>query len=113
MYIYIDASLFFSFIFSHYSLKPSLLTRTIYFRYKKAYESVKACPITFNHPSEAQQLMGVGPKLCDRLTEKMKDYCKSNGLPMPKVNRKGIVFILHYNEYLRPVKPNITAFLSG
>lgn len=55
--------------------------------------------------------MGVGPKLCDRLTEKMKDYCKSNGLPMPKLNRKGIYPSLH--ECLRPVNPNINpCFLS-
>lgn len=62
---------------------------------------MKACPITFNHPSEAQQLMGLGPKLCDRLTERMKDYCKSNGLPMPKLNRKGIYLSLC--KYLCPV----------
>lgn len=72
---------------------------------------MKACPIKFNHPSEAQQLMGVGPKLCDRLTEKMKDYCKSNGLPMPKLNRKGVYPFL--NECLRPINPKINpCFLS-
>ncbi|OAP63325.1 hypothetical protein AYL99_02552 [Fonsecaea erecta] len=56
--------------------------------YKKAYQSVKACPLTFNHPSEAQQLNGLGPKLCDRLTEKLKKHCEQNGLPMPKKKRK-------------------------
>lgn len=55
--------------------------------------------------------MGVGPKLCDRLTERMKDYCKINGLPMPKLNRKGIYPSLH--EYLRTINPNINhCFLS-
>lgn len=49
---------------------------------------MRACPLTFDHPSEAQQLMGLGPKLCDRLTERLKEHCQSNGLPMPKVNRK-------------------------
>ncbi|KAL4931173.1 crossover junction endonuclease MUS81 [Aspergillus undulatus] len=52
--------------------------------YKKAYESMKACPLVFQHPSEAQQLNGLGPKLCERLTDKLKDYCNENGLPMPE-----------------------------
>ncbi|KMU82747.1 crossover junction endonuclease mus-81 [Coccidioides immitis H538.4] len=53
--------------------------------YKKAYDSMKACPLTFNHPLEAQQLNGLGPKLCERLTVKLQDYCRDNGLPMPEV----------------------------
>ncbi|KAJ5643655.1 uncharacterized protein N7484_006162 [Penicillium longicatenatum] len=52
--------------------------------YKKAYESMKACPLEFQHPSQAQQLNGLGPKLCDRLTDKLKAYCAENGLPMPE-----------------------------
>ncbi|KAL1990910.1 hypothetical protein VTN49DRAFT_5913 [Thermomyces lanuginosus] len=52
--------------------------------YKKAYESMKACPLKFNHPSEAQQLNGLGPKLCERLTQKLKEHCERNGLPMPE-----------------------------
>lgn len=61
-----------------------LLTVT---RYKKAYQSMIACPITFKHPSEAQQLSGLGPKLCDRLADKLKEHCEENGLPMPKKGR--------------------------
>ncbi|EEQ84281.1 crossover junction endonuclease MUS81 [Blastomyces dermatitidis ER-3] len=53
--------------------------------YKKAYDSMKVCPIPFNHPSEAQQLHGFGPKLCDRLTAKLQTYCEQNGLPMPEL----------------------------
>lgn len=56
-------------------------------RYKKAYQSMTACPITFRHPSEAQQLTGLGPKLCDRLADKLKQHCEENGLPMPKKSR--------------------------
>lgn len=59
-------------------------------RYKKAYESMKACPLEFKHPSEAQQLNGLGPKLCDRLTDKLKAYCQENGLPMPEPPEKGL-----------------------
>lgn len=51
---------------------------------------MKACPLTFNHPSEAQQLHGLGPKLCDRLTEKLEAHCTENGLPIPKISRNGI-----------------------
>lgn len=42
----------------------------------------------FDHPSEAQQLNGLGPKLCDRLAEKLKGFCDANGLPMPVKGRK-------------------------
>ncbi|KAJ5750240.1 DNA-directed DNA polymerase family X beta-like N-terminal [Penicillium manginii] len=52
--------------------------------YKKAYESMKACPLEFQHPSQAQQLNGLGPKLCDRLTDKLKAYCREHSLLMPE-----------------------------
>lgn len=52
--------------------------------YKNAYESLKACPMTFQHPSELQQLRGFGPKLCERLEEKLKKHCDENGLDMPE-----------------------------
>lgn len=51
--------------------------------YKHAYDSLRACPISFQHPSELQQLKGFGPKLCERLTEKLRNHCEENGLPMP------------------------------
>ncbi|KAJ5155865.1 hypothetical protein N7492_008668 [Penicillium capsulatum] len=57
--------------------------------YKKAYESMKACPLPFEHPSQAQQLNGLGPKLCDRLTDKLKAHCAENGLPMPEPPGQG------------------------
>jgi len=47
---------------------------------------MKVCPLKFDHPSEAQQLNGLGPKLCDRLAKKLKEYCAAHGLPFP-VNR--------------------------
>jgi hypothetical protein len=50
---------------------------------------MKACPLEFQHPSQAQQLNGLGPKLCDRLTDKLKAYCEENGLPMPEPPDKG------------------------
>ena len=48
---------------------------------------MKACPLRFHHPAEAQQLSGLGPKLCDRLTDKLKAYCAENALPMPEALR--------------------------
>lgn len=56
--------------------------------YKKAYDSLKSCPLPFQHPSEAQQLHGFGPKLCERLVAKLAAHCKDNGLPMPEVPAK-------------------------
>ncbi|KAI0593891.1 hypothetical protein F4775DRAFT_469072 [Biscogniauxia sp. FL1348] len=56
--------------------------------YKHAYDALKACPVTFNHPSQLQQLRGFGPKLCDRLTAQLQKHCQENGLPMPKRPRK-------------------------
>ena len=52
--------------------------------YKHAYDSLKACPIAFEHPSQLQQLKGFGPKLCERLTDQLKKHCEENGLPMPE-----------------------------
>ena len=51
--------------------------------YKHAYDSLKACPIAFEHPASLVQLRGFGPKLCERLTEKLRQYCEENRLPMP------------------------------
>ncbi|KAH8675622.1 crossover junction endonuclease MUS81 [Xylariales sp. PMI_506] len=58
--------------------------------YRNAYNSLKACPIPFAHPSQLQQLKGFGPKLCDRLTDKMKKHCEENGLPMPQKRVGGL-----------------------
>ncbi|KAI9663417.1 MAG: Crossover junction endonuclease mus81 [Trizodia sp. TS-e1964] len=57
--------------------------------YKKAYDSIKACPLKLHHPLEAQQLNGLGPKLCQRLTDKLTNYCLDKGLPMPEPPHKG------------------------
>ena len=56
--------------------------------YKKAYDSLKACPLKFQHPSEAKQLTGFGDKLCSRLTEKLKEHCEETGEPMPQLPHK-------------------------
>ncbi|KAL5596804.1 hypothetical protein BROUX41_006512 [Berkeleyomyces rouxiae] len=59
--------------------------------YRNAYNSLKACPITFQHPNQLEQLRGFGPKLCSRLVEKLKEHCQANGLPMPRAFRKRVL----------------------
>ncbi|KAK8049030.1 Crossover junction endonuclease mus81 [Apiospora phragmitis] len=56
--------------------------------YKNAYNSLKACPMAFTHPCQLQALKGFGPKLCDRLTQKLQEHCEANGLPMPQKKRR-------------------------
>ncbi|RMD41443.1 hypothetical protein DV735_g3704, partial [Chaetothyriales sp. CBS 134920] len=60
-----------------------------YQTYKKAYQSMKASPITFSHPSEAVVLNGIGEKLCAWLTEQLQNHCRENGLPMPQKKSSG------------------------
>ncbi|PKX88528.1 crossover junction endonuclease MUS81 [Aspergillus novofumigatus IBT 16806] len=89
--------------------------------YKKAYESMKACPLVFQHPSEAQQLNGLGPKLCERLTEKLKAYCEENGLPMPEHPQKAAASKRTSDEGVdgqpakkpRKAKPYVPSLRSG
>ena len=52
--------------------------------YKRAHDSMKACPVTFNHPSEATKLAGIGPDICNRLVHAYEAYCAANGLPPPQ-----------------------------
>ncbi|KAK6865881.1 crossover junction endonuclease MUS81 [Apiospora arundinis] len=56
--------------------------------YRNAYNSLKACPMAFTHPCQLQALKGFGPKLCDRLTQKLQEHCETNGLPMPQKKRR-------------------------
>ncbi|EFQ98585.1 crossover junction endonuclease mus81 [Nannizzia gypsea CBS 118893] len=90
--------------------------------YKKAYNSMKACPLKFKHPSEAQQLSGVGPKMCERLTAKLKEYYEKRGLPMPEpqqqAKKRPSTDVLQQNDdqpTKRPkkVKPYVPTLRSG
>ncbi|KAI0017244.1 hypothetical protein F4780DRAFT_613718 [Xylariomycetidae sp. FL0641] len=92
--------------------------------YKKAYNALKACPVTFQHPSQLQQLKGFGPKLTERLTEKLQKHCQQNGLPMPKRPRQSRIPGLNNPDdddelEARPAKrprrtkPYVPAFRSG
>ncbi|KAI8374174.1 uncharacterized protein BYT42DRAFT_535155 [Radiomyces spectabilis] len=54
-----------------------------FYTYKKAYDSITKCPIAFAHPSEAEQLKGIGPALTARLEKRMIQHCQENDLPIP------------------------------
>ena len=56
--------------------------------YKKAHDSLKFCPIAYNHPSELVVLKGFGPTLCSRLTKKLQEHCDAEGIPMPEKYKK-------------------------
>ncbi|CAI4216833.1 unnamed protein product [Parascedosporium putredinis] len=91
--------------------------------YKHAYDALNSCPITFRHPSQLQQLKGFGPKLCQRLTDKLKAHCEENGLPMPSAGRRpaGLADAQAGTEELAPSppkkrrkkKPYVPAYRSG
>ena len=94
--------------------------------YKHAYDSLKACPIAFEHPSSLQQLKGFGPKLCERLTEQLRKHCEENGLPMPSYpgtkkraskskpgENDGEEEPAHPAKKARKVKPYVPAYRSG
>lgn len=87
--------------------------------YKHAYDSLKSCPITFRHPSQLKQLKGFGPKICDRLTEKLKVHCQENGLPMPTAADRRVNVPRAENEPAaapkrpRKKKPYVPTFRSG
>ncbi|ODQ74635.1 hypothetical protein LIPSTDRAFT_46535, partial [Lipomyces starkeyi NRRL Y-11557] len=51
--------------------------------YKKAHDTLKACPVAFAHPREMLTLKGFGQGICGRLEKKLKEYCLANGLVIP------------------------------
>ena len=55
--------------------------------YRNAYESLRACPIRFEHPDQLVALKGFGPKTCSRLLDRLRQHCEANGLPVPKKKR--------------------------
>ncbi|KAH8591647.1 putative DNA repair protein Mus81 [Bisporella sp. PMI_857] len=63
--------------------------------YQKARDAIRACPLTFAHPSEAKQLNGIGDLLVKRLTQRMEEFCEANGLPKPKIPKGKKRTLLH------------------
>lgn len=54
---------------------------------KKARDSMKVCPMRFEHPSQAVCLNGLGEGLAKRLTDNLEKYCDEMGIAMPKKPR--------------------------
>ncbi|KAK6533950.1 Crossover junction endonuclease mus81 [Arthrobotrys megalospora] len=54
--------------------------------YRRAADSMRACPRTFDHPSEAKDLKGIGDKIAERLTRSFIEYKEDRGeTPPPMV----------------------------
>ncbi|GAA5855271.1 hypothetical protein JCM8547_009011 [Rhodosporidiobolus lusitaniae] len=51
--------------------------------YKRAAHSLRSCPIPMHHPDEALALKGVGPKIVQILTAKLREQCEKEGRGMP------------------------------
>jgi crossover junction endonuclease MUS81 len=49
----------------------------------QAYASMASCPTPFQHPSQAEQLNGIGKGMAMKLEKRMIQHCKDNGLPIP------------------------------
>ncbi|CEQ40326.1 SPOSA6832_01952, partial [Sporobolomyces salmonicolor] len=49
----------------------------------QAARSLRECPVSFTHPDQALQLSGVGPKIVKYITDKLREKCEKEGLPMP------------------------------
>ncbi|KAN0062559.1 Crossover junction endonuclease mus81 [Thecaphora frezii] len=52
--------------------------------YHKAYKSLSACPIPFQHPCQTTQLVGIGPTIASRLEQELRKWCDENGEAMPE-----------------------------
>ncbi|EST08866.1 ERCC4 domain protein [Kalmanozyma brasiliensis GHG001] len=60
--------------------KGSKVART----YRKAHQSLAACPIEFQHPCQTTQLAGIGPTIANKLEQELQKWCQDNGRPMPE-----------------------------
>ncbi|CBQ69058.1 related to MUS81-endonuclease involved in DNA repair and replication fork stability [Sporisorium reilianum SRZ2] len=60
--------------------KGSKVART----YRKAHQSLAACPIEFQHPCQTTQLSGIGPTIANKLEQELQKWCQENGQPMPE-----------------------------
>ncbi|KAK6356718.1 Crossover junction endonuclease mus81 [Orbilia javanica] len=51
--------------------------------YRRAADSMRACPRAFDHPSESKNLIGIGDKIAERLTKSFIDYKEDRGETPP------------------------------
>ncbi|SJX64697.1 related to MUS81-endonuclease involved in DNA repair and replication fork stability [Sporisorium reilianum f. sp. reilianum] len=60
--------------------KGSKVART----YRKAHQSLAACPIEFQHPCQTTQLSGIGSTIANKLEQELQKWCQENGQTMPE-----------------------------
>ncbi|TKY88954.1 hypothetical protein EX895_002195 [Sporisorium graminicola] len=60
--------------------KGSKVART----YRKAHQSLAACPIEFQHPCQTTQLSGIGPTIANKLEQELLRWCQENGQTVPE-----------------------------
>ena len=60
--------------------KGSKVART----YRKAHQSLAACPVEFQHPCQTTQLAGIGPTIANKLEQELLKWCQDNGRAMPE-----------------------------
>ncbi|KAI9348825.1 hypothetical protein BD770DRAFT_395057 [Pilaira anomala] len=93
-----------------------------YYTYKKAYDSLDKCTESFDHPSQAITLAGIGPGMTQKLEERMVKYCKENGLPTPqrpgKSKKRGNADIDDLEDTSTPIrktktKPYVPKYRTG
>ncbi|SAM83633.1 related to MUS81-endonuclease involved in DNA repair and replication fork stability [Ustilago bromivora] len=60
--------------------KGSKIART----YRKAHQSLAACPIEFQHPCQTTQLSGIGPTIANKIEQELQKWCQENGKAMPE-----------------------------
>lgn len=53
-------------------------------RSSQAARSFRQCPVTFTHPDESSELVGVGPGVIKIITSKLKEQCERTGEPFPE-----------------------------
>lgn len=63
----------------------------------QAIASLKACPITYAHPSDAIALIGIGPAIIKFLMKKLAAYCEENGLDMPNEGKPNSRILNKFN----------------
>ncbi|KAJ1021261.1 hypothetical protein NDA18_005502 [Ustilago nuda] len=60
--------------------KGSKVART----YRKAHQSLAACRIELQHPSQTTQLSGIGPTIANKIQQELQKWCQENGKAMPE-----------------------------
>ncbi|CCF48286.1 hypothetical protein NDA11_003958 [Ustilago hordei] len=60
--------------------KGSKVART----YRKAHQSLAACPIELQHPCQTTQLSGIGPTISNKIEQELQKWCQENGKAMPE-----------------------------